>query len=70
MHILARGIRRVSMKLHLSRPKDVTWFVALVLIVLALLGKLAIVAALTQYDFLLAMAAAVLLLIATMVEGL
>jgi hypothetical protein len=58
------------MKLHLSRPKDVTWYVALVLVVLALLGKLGIVAALAQYDFWLAAVAAILLLIATMVEGL
>ena len=58
------------MKLHLSRPKDVTWIVALVLVLLAIVGKVGSVAALTQYAFWLAVAAAVLLLVATMVEGL
>jgi len=58
------------MKLKLSRPKQITWFVALVLAVLALIGKLGSVAVLTQYDFWLALVAAALLLLATLVEGL
>jgi hypothetical protein len=58
------------MKLHLSRPKQITWFVALVLIVLALIGKFGTVAVLTQYAFWLAVIAAVLLLLANIVEGL
>jgi hypothetical protein len=58
------------MKIKLSRPKQVTWFVALLLTFLALIGKLGSVAVLTQYNFALAMAAAVLLLLATLLDGL
>ena len=58
------------MKIKLSRPKDITWLVALVLAVLALIGKLGSVAVLTQYAFWLALAAAALLLLACLVDGL
>lgn len=56
--------------MKLSSPKQVTWYVALVLAVLALVGQFKIVAALTPYSFWLAFIAAALLLVATMVEGL
>jgi len=56
--------------MKLSPPKNITWFIALALAVLALLGQTGTVAALAKYDFLLAIAAAVLLLIATLVKGL
>jgi Na+-translocating ferredoxin:NAD+ oxidoreductase RnfD subunit len=56
--------------MKLSPPKQVTWYVALVLAVLALVGQQKIVAGLTQYSFWLALIAAALLLVATMVEGL
>lgn len=39
------------MKLHLSRPKQITWLIAPVLAVLGLIGKLGTVAVLTQYAF-------------------
>ena len=58
------------MKIKLSRPKQITWFVALLLAGLALVGKLGSVAVLTQYDFWLAFVAAALLLLANLVEGL
>lgn len=57
-------------KMRLSPPKQITWFVALALAVLALLGQTSIVGALTPYSFLLALIAAALLLLATIVKGL
>jgi hypothetical protein len=48
----------------------ITWFVALALLVLALLGFTKTISTLTQYDFWLAVASAALLLIATLVRGL
>ena len=56
--------------MKLSPPKVITWFVALALVVLAILGYTKTISALTQYDFWLAVAAAVLMLIATIVRGL
>jgi hypothetical protein len=57
--------------MKLSPPKMVTWVIALILLVLALLGHLTTtVSILTQYDFWLAAVAAALLLIATVVKGL
>jgi hypothetical protein len=58
------------MRMRLSPPKQITWIVALVLAILALLGQAKVVAALTPYSFWLAFIAAALLLVATMVEGL
>jgi hypothetical protein len=57
-------------KMRLSPPKQATWFVALALAVLALLGHESIIAGLTPYSFWLALIAAALLLIATIVKGL
>jgi hypothetical protein len=56
--------------MRLSPPKQITWFVALALAVLALLGQTGVIAALTPYSFWLAIIAAALLLLATIVRGL
>lgn len=56
--------------MRLSPPKQITWFVALALAILALLGETKVIAALTPYSFWLALIAAALLLLATMVDGL
>jgi hypothetical protein len=56
--------------MKLSPPKQVTWFVALALAVLALLGHTNTIAAASPYAFWLALIAAALLLIATIVKGL
>jgi hypothetical protein len=57
--------------MKLSPPKMITWVIALILLVLALLGHLtSAVAILNQYDFWLAALAAALMLIATVVKGL
>ena len=57
--------------MKLSPPKMVTWVIALILLVLALLGHLTTtVSFLTQYDFWLAAVSAALMLIATAVKGL
>ena len=56
--------------MKLSPPKQITWFIALALAVLALLGQTGIIAALSPYDFWLALVAAALMLIATLVKGL
>ena len=58
------------MRIKLSPPQQVTWFIALVLAVLALLGQTKVIAALSPYSFWLALIAAALLLLATMVKGL
>jgi hypothetical protein len=56
--------------MRLSPPKQITWFVALALAVLALLGQTGIVGAHSPYSFWLALIAAALLLLATIVKGL
>jgi len=56
--------------MKLSAPKQITWFVALALAVIALLGQTSIVAALSPYSFWLALIAAALMLLATIVKGL
>ena len=56
--------------MKLSAPKQITWFIALALAVLALLGQTGTIAALSPYYFWLALLAAALLLIATIVKGL
>jgi hypothetical protein len=56
--------------MKLSPPKNITWFVALALVVLALLGFTKTIAPLTPYAFWLAIIAAALMLIATIVRGL
>jgi hypothetical protein len=56
--------------MRLSPPKQVTWYVALALAVLALLGQTGVISQLSQYSFWLALIAAALLLLATIVKGL
>jgi lysylphosphatidylglycerol synthetase-like protein (DUF2156 family) len=56
--------------MRLSPPKQVTWFIALALAILALLGYTKTLAAATPYAFWLALIAAALLLIASIVKGL
>ena len=56
--------------MKLSPPKQITWFIALALAVLALLGQTGTIAAFSQYSFWLALIAAALLLLATIVKGL
>ena len=56
--------------MRLSPPKQITWYVALVLAVLALLGQTGVIAAFSPYSFWLALIAAALLLLATIVKGL
>ncbi len=56
--------------MKLSPPKQITWFIALALAVLALLGYTSVIAALSPYAFWLALVAAALLLIATIVRDL
>ena len=56
--------------MKLSPPKQITWFIALALAVLALLGETKVIAAFTPYSFWLALIAAALLLLATITRGL
>jgi hypothetical protein len=56
--------------MKLSAPKQITWFIALALAVLALLGSTGTIAPLSQYAFWLALLAAALMLLATIVKGL
>ena len=56
--------------MKLSAPKQITWFVALALAVLALLGQTSTIAALTPDDFWFALISAALLLLATIVKDL
>jgi hypothetical protein len=56
--------------MRLSPPKQITWFIALALAVLALLGETKVIAALTPYAFWLALVAAALLLLATIIRDL
>jgi len=48
-----------------SAPKNITWWIALILVVLGIIGKFASVQFLSQYAFWFVLASAVLLLIAT-----
>ena len=56
--------------MKLSPPRQVTWIIALVLTVIALLGFTNTLAFATPYAFWLALIAAALLLIATIVKDL
>jgi len=58
------------MKMKLTPPKTITWWVALILGVLALLGYFKTIAVLTKYDFWLAMAGLALMLVAVLVKNL
>lgn len=56
--------------MKLSPPKNITWWIALILVVLAVLGTLVTIPVISGLAFWLAVISAVLLLIATMVKGL
>lgn len=56
--------------MRLNPPKQITWYVALVLALLALLGQTGIIAPLSEYSFWLALIAAALLLLATLIRDL
>jgi hypothetical protein len=58
------------MKMKLTPPKVITWWIAVILGALALLGFLKTIAPLTPYAFWLAMAGLVLLAVATLVKSL
>ena len=56
--------------MKLSAPKVVTWWIALVLAVLGLLGELGTISAAAPYGFWLVLISAALLLLATQMKGL
>ena len=56
--------------MRLSRPKNITWWIAVVLGVLGLLGKLAIIPSLGAAAFWLVFVAFALLVLATLFKGL
>ena len=56
--------------MKLNAPKNVTWFISLVLVVLGIVGKVASLGFITAYAFWFVAAGAVLLLLATMLKGL
>jgi len=56
--------------MKLTPPKVITWWIALILGVLALLGHFNTIAALTPYAFWLAIAGLALMLVATLVRNL
>jgi hypothetical protein len=57
-------------KMKLTPPKVITWWIGLILGVLALLGHLGTIAALAKYDFWLAIAGLGLMLLATLIKDL
>jgi hypothetical protein len=56
--------------MRLNPPKQITWYIALALALLALLGQTGVIAALSPYAFWLALIAAALLLLATLIRDL
>ena len=58
------------MKMKLSRPKVITWWIAVALGALGLVGQLGVVVALGAYSFFLVTAGLVLLIVATLVKNL
>ena len=56
--------------MRLTPPKNITWWIALILGVLALLGQAGIIGALGQYAIWLALAGLALLLVACLVKNL
>ena len=56
--------------MKLSPPKQITWIIAHVLLVLALLSSFGVIAAVDTYSIWFAVIAAALLLIATVTNGL
>ncbi len=58
------------MKLNLSAPKQITWWVALILAVLGVIGYFVSIPFLSAADFWLVLLGFVLLLLGTLLEGL
>ena len=58
------------MKLNLSAPKNITWWIAIALGVLALLGSLMSIPVISGLSFWLLFLGFALLAVATMIEGL
>jgi hypothetical protein len=56
--------------MKLTPPKVITWWIALILGVLALLGHFGTIAALSPYAFFLAIAGLALMLLATLIKNL
>ena len=56
--------------MRLTPPKNITWWIALILGVLALLGEVGTIATLGQYAIWLALAGLALLLVACLVKNL
>ncbi len=56
--------------MRLSAPKVVTWWIAVILGILALLGSQGIIAGLNQYAFWFAIAGLALLALATLIKDL
>ncbi len=56
--------------MKLTPPKQITWWIALILGILGLLGFLGVIAGLSAYAFWLATAGLALLLVATLVKNL
>ena len=56
--------------MKLTPPKVITWWIALILGGLGLLGHFGTIAALSQYAFLLVTAGLILMLVATLVKNL
>jgi len=56
--------------MRLSRPKQITWFIAVALGALGLLGHWGVVAALGEYAFWLVTAGLVILVLATLLRDL
>jgi hypothetical protein len=56
--------------MRLNRPKNITWYIALALAVLALLGETGVIGAINEYSFWLALISAALLLLATLIKDL
>jgi hypothetical protein len=65
-----RDILKGDTKMKLNPPKVITWWIAVILGVLALLGYLKTIAPLTPYAFWLAIAGLALLAVANLVKGL
>ena len=56
--------------MRLTPPKEITWWIALILGVLGLLGHLGTIAVLSQYAFVLVLAGLILMLVATLIRNL
>ncbi len=56
--------------MKLSRPKNITFYIAVILAVLGLLGFLGIVKPLAAYDFWLVVIGFIILMLGNMVKGL